>query len=296
MWLLGVQPFPQDLITPLEAFQIYYMPLRPSAWLCLFLSMGGKCFVGTLATTVNSLGFPHFFLFFIFLVIKNLSPSKGVAFKERYRNPTDILRIAVIPDHRFLWWTCSLCLFLSECPSESVNLERSDSTVVPLPSPCGRVVGQVALAPSLINQSVWLVQTSLALYMMFVCVCIRLLCISMPTCCGIPVCFSEPDKDIHTLPAWQLLSSHIVTPSRSICGSDLKSLQPTQELLRPIGRQEKNKIESLRVASGPTINGLHPIYQAQHLYVCLSVCVFSCLYQSNQCSSSFSLGPGHGFH
>lgn len=221
MWLLGVQPFPQDLITPLEAFQIYYMPLRPSAWLCLFLSMGGKCFVGTLATTVNSLGFPHFFLFFIFLVIKNLSPSKGVAFKERYRNPTDILRIAVIPDHRFLWWTCSLCLFLSECPSESVDLERSDSTVVPLPSPCGRVVGQVALAPSLINQSVWLVQTSLALYMMFVCVCIRLLCISMPTCCGIPECFSEPDKDIHTLPAWQLLSSHIVTPSRSICGSDL---------------------------------------------------------------------------
>lgn len=130
MWLLGVQPFPQDLITPLEAFQIYYMPLRPSAWLCLFLSMGGKCFVGSLATTVNSLGFPHFFLFFIFLVIKNLSPSKGVAFKERYRNPTDILRIAVIPDHRFLWWTCSLCLFLSECPSESVDLERSDSTVV----------------------------------------------------------------------------------------------------------------------------------------------------------------------
>lgn len=88
----------------------------------------------------------------------------------RYRSAIDILQIAVIPDHRFLWWTCSLCLFLSACPNVSVDLQQSDSAVVPLPSPCGRVLGQVALAPSLISQSVWLVQTSLALYTLFACV------------------------------------------------------------------------------------------------------------------------------
>lgn len=75
-------------------------------------------------------------------------------FTERYRRAIDILRIAVIPDHRFLWCTRSLCLFLSACPDVSVDLQQSDSAVVPLPSPCGRVMGQVALAPSLINQSV----------------------------------------------------------------------------------------------------------------------------------------------
>lgn len=73
---------------------------------------------------------------------------------ERYRRAIDILRIAVIPDHRFLRRTCSPCLFSSACPSVSVDLQQTDSAVVPLPSPCGGVVGQVALAPSLINKSV----------------------------------------------------------------------------------------------------------------------------------------------
>lgn len=77
----------------------------------------------------------------------------GSAFMGRYRSAIDILRIAVIPDRRFLRWTCSLCLFSSACPNVSVDLQPGDSPVVPLPSPCARVLGQVALAPSLIRQS-----------------------------------------------------------------------------------------------------------------------------------------------
>lgn len=110
--------------------------------------MGGKCFVRQEPQPLNSFEFLNF-------SIKNLTPLKEwPLFIERYKSTIDILRIAVIPDHRFLWWTCSLCLFFSACPNVSVDLQQSDSAVVPLPSPCGNVVGQVALAPSLINQLV----------------------------------------------------------------------------------------------------------------------------------------------
>lgn len=126
------------------------MPLRPPALLCLCLFMGGG--VNVLLDVSHS----HLtVLSFQIFQSRIFPPSKEwPTFMERYRSAIDILRIAVIPDHRFLWCACSLCLFLSACPNVSVDLQQSDSAVVPLPSPCGRVVCQVALAPSLINQSV----------------------------------------------------------------------------------------------------------------------------------------------
>lgn len=137
---------------------------------------------------------------------------------EPYRSAIDVHRIAVIPDHRFLWFTCSRCLFSSVCLNVSVDLQQTDSTVVPLLSPCNRVEGQVALAPSLINQSVWL--TSPALWR-----CLHVFqgrfSTFMLICCGTSVC-----QHTTSLPARQeptMLSDNFLTfaPGRSIWASNL---------------------------------------------------------------------------
>lgn len=194
----------------------------------------------------------------------------------------DILRIAVIPDHRFLWWTCSLCLFLSACPSVSVDLQWSDSAVVPLPSPCGRVVGQVALAPSLINQSVWLVQTSLALYMLFACVSASLLVMYVQGYilwyCGVCVQQNSLSQTRTHNTVWQLLCCCIVPAHGSISASDLIPAI-NKERLHPIGREKRKKYS---VGCRWTINDSHPIYQTEPLYVCLSDCVCELVFVSVQ--------------
>lgn len=193
---------------------------------------------------------------------------------ERYRSAIDILSIAVILDHRFLWLTCSPCLFLSACPNVFVDLQQSDSAVVPLPSPCGRVLGQVALVPSLINKSVWLVWTSLPLYMLFACVSVAVYVLWYS---GVYQPIAKPSEPDKTNAVWQLFSLCIVAPHRSICASDL--IPPINEEAALSDWQRKKK-KSLRVAFRRTINGSHPIYQTEHLYVCLSLCVCALVFVS----------------
>lgn len=198
---------------------------------------------------------------------------------EWYSSAIDILRIAVIPDHRFLWWPCSLGLFLSVCPSVSVDLQRSDSDVVPLPSPCSRVLGQPALALTLIKWSVWPVQTSVVLFMLFTCFSLLLLI----------ECDVSQEKQsltrIHTHThntSWQLFSLCIVALCRSICAGNV--ITPNNKGAALFNWQRRKK-QFHRVAFEWSINGPHPVYQIEHFYVSVSWCLF----QPNQYSWSFSL-------
>lgn len=204
----------------------------------------------------------------------------GSAFMGRYRSAIDILRIAVIPDRRFLRWTCSLCLFSSACPNVSVDLQPGDSPVVPLPSPCARVLGQVALAPSLIRQSACLLQTALAhtRYSFHV---FQRRCRSG----------CEP---------WHYVwHSHTRIRSSAASFSAFMTVltdQFVRDLIPPISISAALS-ESLRSPSGGK-----SIVSIQ--FIRLNICMFVygrtsvnwCSSQANQFSSSFPLGSRHVFH
>lgn len=107
---------------------ISHLPPRPPAVICFYLLMGG-------VNVLSDISHGHFtvFNFQIFQWRLFAVRSSGPNVVERYRRVIDIPRIAVIPDHRFLWWTSSLSLFSSACPNVSVGLLQSDSAAVPLP-------------------------------------------------------------------------------------------------------------------------------------------------------------------
>ncbi|MEQ2183735.1 hypothetical protein GOODEAATRI_001084 [Goodea atripinnis] len=127
--------FPHDLISH---FGFNYMPLRPLRLLCLCLLMGGKCFVRLWPQSFSSFELPTFFnrdspLF------KRASSVYAAIWECNWHSLDNgdsrpqIPAVDMIP--------CSVFVRLSQ-------YEWSDSTVVPLPSPCGRVLGQVALVAS----------------------------------------------------------------------------------------------------------------------------------------------------
>lgn len=99
-----------------------------------------------------------------------------------YRSAIDVHGIAATPDHRFLWCACSRCLFLSVCLNVSVDLQQSDSTVVPLPSPsqqsCGPSCFSAFSHQPVLHSTCWL-----HVFQCRSCTC-------MPICCGTPVCVS----------------------------------------------------------------------------------------------------------
>lgn len=108
-----------------------------------------------------------------------------------------------------------------------------------------------------------------------VCMCFSVACVRASLRAVVLRCVSAYNKNplcqtrAHNA-VWQLFSLRTVAPRRSICASDL--IPPINKGAALSNRQRKKK-QSLRVAFGRTINGSHPIYQTEHLYVCLSVCV-----------------------
>lgn len=90
------------------------MPCWPPASLrlCLYIR-GGEYFVTHEVQPLNSCEFPNF------SIIPPSTPpappsGEWPAFMEQY-SAIDVHWIAAAPDHRFLWWTRSRCLFSSAC-------------------------------------------------------------------------------------------------------------------------------------------------------------------------------------
>lgn len=131
-----------------------------------------------------------------------------------------------------------------------------------------RVVGQVALAPSLINQCL----TNQSCTLHAGCMCFSAAPVRACPYAVVLRCVSAYNKSLPTRQEHTMLSDYFLAfaPGRSICASNL--IPPIIKGAALCDRQREKK-QSLRVAFGRTINASHPIYQTEHLYVCLYVFV-----------------------
>lgn len=129
-----------------------------------------------------------------------------------------------------------------------------------------RVVGQVALTPSLINQCL----TNQSRTLHAGCMCFSAAPVRACPYAVVLRCVSAYNKSLPTRQEHTMLSDDFLAfaPCRSICASNL--IPP---IIKGAALSDRQREKKQSLAFGRTINASHPIYQTEHLHVCLYVFV-----------------------